>query len=211
MNMGERSTKLRQQRGISPAQLARRIKVSPAAIGLIESGVTRSLKAETLLRLAEALDTSPWHILWGHRPASARDESSDLYETVHPLDADTLGDAAKIVMRPLAFPAGLLAAHGADPSHCRFVLAPDGSMAPAIPAGASVVFDQSARQLRRGKRYVVRVAGELLIRRCAGYGSEMSLSADRPEPGDAPIRLTGGYDIEILGRVCCVIAWADNQ
>jgi hypothetical protein len=84
-------------------------------------------------------------------------------------------------------------------------------MAPAMPTGASVVFDQADRRLRRGERYVVRVAGELLIRRCAGYGADMSLVADRPGPGDEPIRLTGGYDIEILGRVCCVIPWADNQ
>ncbi len=71
--IGERIYALRTERRWSQQKLAKKIGVARATIGEIESGQTTAPAAETLLRLADALDVDPWIILYG-RPRSAKFE-----------------------------------------------------------------------------------------------------------------------------------------
>ena len=69
--IGERVLALRLERGWSQQKLAKKMNVARTTIGELESGQTSSPAAETLLRLADALDVDPWMILYG-RPRSAK-------------------------------------------------------------------------------------------------------------------------------------------
>lgn len=66
--LGTRIRQLREARGISQPELARRVRIAQASLSLIESGKTRSLKASTLMRLAKELDADPEYIRTGRTP-----------------------------------------------------------------------------------------------------------------------------------------------
>lgn len=55
-NIGERLKEIRESKGISQAELARRIGMSRAAISRYESGDRQNISAETLFMLLEALN-----------------------------------------------------------------------------------------------------------------------------------------------------------
>lgn len=62
VKLGERIRHFREKRGIGSAQLASEIGLSPSAMSLLESG-DRTVKAEELAKIAEALSISPMAIL----------------------------------------------------------------------------------------------------------------------------------------------------
>jgi transcriptional regulator with XRE-family HTH domain len=71
VSIGERIAALRKDKGWNQAELARRIGVKQPSIWLIESGNTKSLRADTLMRLASALDSNPYYIWTGFGPSVA--------------------------------------------------------------------------------------------------------------------------------------------
>ena len=67
----QRLTRARVLRGLSKSELARRCKVSAAAVTAWELGQTGELAAENLLRVSLALDCSPWWLYQGVGPGPA--------------------------------------------------------------------------------------------------------------------------------------------
>lgn len=63
--MGHRIAALRRNAGMSQAQLARELKVSPSAIGMYEQG-RREPAAEILVAMAQLFDVSVDFLLTGH-------------------------------------------------------------------------------------------------------------------------------------------------
>lgn len=83
MGIGDRVKALRKSLGISGAELARRVGVRQPSIHQIESGDTRSLRADTLMRLALALQTNPIFLWTGHgTPVAPIDPNVDEAEAV---------------------------------------------------------------------------------------------------------------------------------
>lgn len=62
--MGPRIAALRREAGLSQAELARRIQVSPSAMGMYEQG-RREPSGEILVAMARALDVSTDYLLTG--------------------------------------------------------------------------------------------------------------------------------------------------
>ena len=62
--IGPRIAALRRARGLSQAELAQRIRVSPRALGMYEQG-RREPSAETMVALAEALEVTTDFLLTG--------------------------------------------------------------------------------------------------------------------------------------------------
>lgn len=60
-----RIKQLRREAKMSQRSLAKLVGVSQSAIAQIESGNTKALKAETLLRLSAALQANPYYIMTG--------------------------------------------------------------------------------------------------------------------------------------------------
>lgn len=75
MDIGDRIQKAREERGLTPSELARRMKVeknlaiTPQALYQIESGITKNPKPQTLLAIAEVLDVDMVYIITGEQRA----------------------------------------------------------------------------------------------------------------------------------------------
>ena len=72
--MGARIAALRRQAGLSQAELAQRIRVSPSAVGMYEQG-RREPSADMLVQIARVLGVSVDYLLTG---ASGREETESL-------------------------------------------------------------------------------------------------------------------------------------
>ncbi len=64
-DLGERIFRLRDERGWSQTELARRAGVSRTTLSHLEAGVTRSPSSPTLRRLARALDVTVYGLVGG--------------------------------------------------------------------------------------------------------------------------------------------------
>lgn len=64
--LGKRIRGLREARGMSAAELSRAVGIKQPSLWEIENGETKSLRADTLMRLAAALRTNPV-FLWSGR------------------------------------------------------------------------------------------------------------------------------------------------
>ena len=67
--LGERIASLRRARGLSQAELARRLKISASAMGMYEQG-RREPSAQTLVALARELQVSTDYLLTGAAPTA---------------------------------------------------------------------------------------------------------------------------------------------
>lgn len=65
MALGDRIRDLRMARGLKAYELARMIGIKPPSLSLIETGQTRTLKASTVLRLAEVFGVDPQWLATG--------------------------------------------------------------------------------------------------------------------------------------------------
>lgn len=86
--IGDRVKKLREAKRMSQGKLAQLTGIAQASLSLIESGKTRKLKGDTLMRLAKALEADPEYIRTGRRQAHKFD--------VALVDADVLNLSAKL-------------------------------------------------------------------------------------------------------------------
>jgi transcriptional regulator with XRE-family HTH domain len=67
VTIGERVKELRERKGMTPAQLAAKAGVTDGAITQIEAGETKDPRFSTGLRIARALDASPFWLAFGMR------------------------------------------------------------------------------------------------------------------------------------------------
>ena len=74
MILGERIASLRQIRGISQSELARRLHISPSTVGMYEQG-RREPSVEILIALSREFDVSLDYLLCG-KPGTVRDVSA---------------------------------------------------------------------------------------------------------------------------------------
>lgn len=95
--MGPRIAVVRVRRGISQAALARAIGVSATAISKLESGETRMLRADHLLRIAVELGADPVALVFGEDSAeyvriteSWPDANSALIQSLRPRERHLL-------------------------------------------------------------------------------------------------------------------------
>lgn len=88
--LGSRIAALRQESGWSQAQLAKRLHISPSAVGMYEQG-RREPCVDTLIEMAKTFDVSLDYLLSG-QPDTAQDVSAlqkicgTYYETAQQLD-----------------------------------------------------------------------------------------------------------------------------
>lgn len=87
--MGQRIKELREKKGLTPTQLAAKARVTDGAILQLESGETREPRFTTGLRIARALDASPFFIAFGTQRGETEPDAERelLLEIVRRLDA----------------------------------------------------------------------------------------------------------------------------
>ena len=63
MSLEIRVKELREARGWSQAELARRARIRPNTLGIIEKGKAKRIDLDALERLADALDVAPGYLI----------------------------------------------------------------------------------------------------------------------------------------------------
>ena len=91
--MGARIAALRKQAGLSQAELARRIRVSPSAVGMYEQG-RREPSAELVVAMARELEVSTDFLLTG-KCAMEKDHTAFTNALIGALDAAQLVSASR--------------------------------------------------------------------------------------------------------------------
>ena len=97
--LGERIALLRRSRGLSQAELARRLKISPSAMGMYEQG-RREPAVDTLVAMARELQVSTDFLLTGKIRTPQEDEAMTQMLLGSILDAD--GRLARRQDRPFS-------------------------------------------------------------------------------------------------------------
>ena len=89
--LGGRVRMLREYRKLTQAELGRKVGVSQSALAQVESGMTQTIKGNTLLRLAAALEANPRWIMSGKGEPMQLDapgDASEMLELYQMLDDD---------------------------------------------------------------------------------------------------------------------------
>ena len=77
LDLAGRIKALRKEQELSQTQLAKLVGVTQSAIAQIETGMTRNIKAPTLLRLSAALKASPYYLMTGKGDRGGEQVSDD--------------------------------------------------------------------------------------------------------------------------------------
>lgn len=110
IEVGHRVRELRLRAELTQTELAARAEIKQGTLSKIERGETKNTEAETLLRLAIALNASAFYLMWGNRQPERLDESiASLAQIWHDLD---LHQRAKL----LAYAQGLIESAPAKPA-----------------------------------------------------------------------------------------------
>ena len=87
IEVGHRVRELRLRAALTQTELAQRADIKQGTLSKIERGETKNTEAETLLRLAVALNASAFFLMWGHNQPEYLDESiAGLAQIWHELD-----------------------------------------------------------------------------------------------------------------------------
>lgn len=98
-----RVASLRKHRGLSQKELGKRVGVSQSAIAQIESGMSKTIKGNTLLRLAAALEANPRWIMTGNGEPLRLDDPVELGELMELYELMDDDHKAAIVAAARAF------------------------------------------------------------------------------------------------------------
>jgi transcriptional regulator with XRE-family HTH domain len=185
--------RIREARGLSRAELARRAGFSASHVVKLERGEAR-LHVDDLAAFAAALACEPADLV---RPDSAVPTA-----TVHAPIVD-LTELDEIDAVAAAAPHGTIAVTAAAK---RAVAVPllDGSLDRVAPLGSFAVFDRDDRRLRDGEIYLLRHDGRWLCRRWRRTARGGRLDPDSRERGHRGIEV--GEPPLVLGRLVAVIA-----
>lgn len=101
--------------------------------------------------------------------------------------------------RPGVFDPALLRQLGVRPAAASIVRVQGDSMADTLADGDEILVDRDRRRPgARGELFVLRVDGELMVKRLRAMGREMEVASDNPAYAD---RVMAAEAVEVIGRV----------
>lgn len=232
MTIGQRIAEARTKASLNQSQLAARLSVAPQSVQQWEQDKTTP-RRERVERLAALLNVSPEWILFGRDPAhplGVQDTPSP-YQVNNP-DTETVTSATDSVMVSLpllesaALAAGaehdmeetekhvlvgktLTAQFNVDETETFALHAQSDEMSPRIRPGDYLLINHTKRQPNEAGVYLIRINGELLLRRLTSQLSgHWKLSCDNPHtPGYKEEILSAQQlkQLDIVGRVVMVM------
>lgn len=219
----ERIRARRKELDMSQVELARACKVEPPSVNGWETGKTKSLKGKSLILAAKALGVTPEWILTGQATKQEQEfvtvraprgdpESDDVMVKFLPSKTASAGygssNGPEDSSLGLRFSGRSLRKQGIDPDDALIIFARGDSMEPDIRDGDTIMFDRSRLSIRDGKKYVIEVEGEELVKvlhkRPGGVVFVQSLNPAYPAYEVRPDQ--GGF--RILGEVVWTAGWA---
>jgi transcriptional regulator with XRE-family HTH domain len=185
--------RIREARGLTRAELARRSGFSASHVVKLERGEAR-LHVDDLAVFAAALDCEPADLV---RPDAPAPSGGTIHAPV--LDVTELDDIEAVAA---AAPHGTVPVPGEIRRPLALLLV-DGAMDRVAPLGSIAVFDRDDRVLQDGEIYLVRHGGRWLCRRWHKRPGGDRLEPDSREGGHAPITVEAPP--EVAGRLRAVV------
>lgn len=184
------------ERGVSFAELSRVIGRNPAYLQqYVKRGTPRELAERDRARLAAYLGVAEARL--GGRPNESNVE-------VPRIDVGASAGPGGLVdgeerRRPFAFPPALLRQLGVSPAAASMIRVRGDSMSPTLEDGDEILVDRDSRRVEgRGGIFVLRLDGELMVKRLRPAVGGVEVASDNP---DYPPRVVAARAIEVIGRV----------
>lgn len=225
--VGDRLSKLRERRGLSQTEVAKRLSITPQSVQQWESNKTLP-RGKRLGELSLLYGCSQGYILAGDGdPTTGSGESSekaellrfDAWDSSTPLHDDEVevplfrevllaaGHGSTEVVEnhgaKLRFAKSTLAKQNVDASSAACCFVTGDSMEPILPDGSTVGVDTSKTQIVDGKMYAIDNGGLLRVKylyRLPGGGVRIR-SANRDEYPDEDLTIDQLEHFRVIGRV----------
>lgn len=191
--IGQRLARLRKEKGLSQAELARLVGLSgQGAIGNIERD-SRGYGA-SIVEIAKALGTTPEYLRLQEAAVAtiSRQEINlennpdfpSIRRVKFKLSAGASGFAvhySEELGPPLTFPKEWYEKHGYKPDDLFATIVANGSMEPGLYDGDTVVVNTNQVNPKDGRVFAVNYEGELVIKRMIRDDGDWWLSSDNPD------------------------------
>lgn len=210
--IGDRIRAVREEKGISRADLARAAGLAYSTLADLENGNSASTTA--LHKIAEFLGI---RARWFETGRGSRDQLVATFEDTNWVaveDVTRVGEAANENLRVedrVKFRIEQLQTRGLRADRLLLMQATDRSMEPSFREGDTLLIDTSDTHPQDDQVFLVAVGQTAQIRRLLRIGASWCLSADNaalPE-GRKPVPLETLPDTRIIGRVRWVGGWRD--
>lgn len=210
--IGDRIRAVREEKGISRADLARAAGLAYSTLADLENGNSSGTTA--LHKIAEFLGV---RARWFETGRGSREQMVATFEDANWVaidDVAPLGEAHGGDLRPedrVKFRIEQLQLRGLRADKLVLTQAPDQSMEPSFREGDTLLIDTSDTHPQDDHVFLIAVGQSAQIRRLLRIGSSWCLSADNaamPE-GRKPVPLETLRDPRIVGRVRWVGGWRD--
>ncbi len=182
-----RVKRLRKELDLTQQELADKVGIGQSTIGQIESGRNKSIKADKLLKLAQALNTTTEYLINGEQA-----NNSSIHEP------NNLGTQNNVIGTQNNLPE--------NAGNLKTMLMPDNSFAPLIPQGSELTYNTSDTGIRNGKIYLIQQGDQVFIRRAfPQLSGNLKWVCDNAVYGADELPSNA---VKIVGRV---VAWTVND
>lgn len=204
--LNERIKSRRLELGLTLAELAEKIGVRDATIQRYESGEIKNIKRSTVVKLAEALKTTPAYLMGWDTPSSDTVDVTKLknYVPYNPVKVPFLGEIAcgEPIYANQEYDSYVITDEGIHADFC--IRAKGDSMINAGIDDGDIVFIRRQSYIDNGSIAAVAIDDTVTLKRF--YQSDTTVTLVAENPAYAPIihDFTDGKSIYILGKAVAV-------
>ena len=197
------------------SSLARQIGVSAVAVNNWCTGTVKSMRGETLMKVALALNVNPDWMASGsgamhssaHTPADLfpRPASEDDYLLIPqylPASSHHFAHHDEAIRGGLAFKRDWLIGKSLNEQNACVIYIRGNNMSPTANDGDALLLDQTKQVIRSGEVYAILMGDEIVIRRIAKEFGVFMLRGDNPNKAAYPdISVPPEHELQIIGHV----------
>lgn len=206
-----------QESGKDQSELSRAAGITSVAVNNWCTGAVKSIRSDTLLKVAKALGVTPEWLASGMGPMNVKAQQQEdsfpripreedyflipIFSTYGACGNGFLNDNIEVTGEK-AFRKEQIKKLDVDPSLACVIHAAGDSMYPYIADGDEVLIDKRVAPTRTGEIYAVMIDGEVFIKRLAREFGSLFLRSDNPNKSMYPdMHVPKDHDLTIIGRV----------
>lgn len=226
MSLRERIEVARKAAGLTKSELARRVGISPSAVGQWETGETKTLEGENLVRAAAALGVDAQWLATGYGERDPRKVAAEeltyvtpgksittvkipVFDVAGSMGSGTTAPEQETVVGGIQLSAEWVRRHlpgVSKPENLAIISAMGDSMMPTFNDGDLLLVDRGVFEIKLDAVYVLAKGEDLYIKRVQRrLGGGIIIKSDNPLHSPEEVENPQAVHLRVLGRV--VWAW----